>query len=245
MLKVSRNFIVKSILTMAAASLIVVILLFNGILRFNYPSFSRYPVRGIDVSHHQGEIHWKLVAEENIHFAYIKATEGQDFQDPRFKANWEAAKTAGIVRGAYHFFNFCSSPQKQAANFIATVPQDANSLPPVIDIEFIGYCKIKPSKLVYQKSVQIFISLVENHYKKKVVLYTTYESYQGYLDTLFLQHSVWIRDIYFEPTLQNNRQWHIWQYSNRGHVKGIKSYVDLNLFNGNKAQFKRFILKGY
>ncbi len=234
---------IKLLILLAAVCTIMIILLYHGALRFNYPSFSRYPVRGIDVSHHQGTIHWDLVAKDNIHFAYIKASEGQDFQDPRFKLNWLAANKVGIIRGAYHFFNFCSSAKKQAENFIALVPKEDNSLPPVIDIEFMGYCKIKPSKLVYQKSVRLFISLVENHYKKKVVLYTTHESYKGYLDTLFLKRRLWIRDIYFKPALKNNRPWNIWQYSNRGHVKGIKTYVDLNLFNGSKEQFKHFTLK--
>src|SRR3712207_5835541 len=36
---------------------------------------------GIDVSAHQGEIDWELVANDDIDFAYIKASEGEDFVD--------------------------------------------------------------------------------------------------------------------------------------------------------------------
>jgi len=220
-------------------------MLYTGVLRFNYPSTKTYPVRGIDVSHHQGKINWKRVAKEHIQFVYIKATEGATFQDPRCKYNWAQARKHGIIAGAYHFFNFCTSPVKQATNFIRMVPNKKNSLPPVIDIEFIGYCKVKPSKLVYEKSVRKFISLLEKHYKKRPVIYTTYESYNGYLDTLFSNHSLWIRDMFFSPTLKGSRQWHIWQYSNRGHVQGIKGFVDLNVFKGTRKEFRQFIGRGW
>jgi len=37
------------------------------------PSITEFPVRGIDVSHHNGEIDWDRVALQGIKFAYIKA----------------------------------------------------------------------------------------------------------------------------------------------------------------------------
>ncbi|AQT43495.1 lysozyme [Bartonella apihabitans] len=66
-------------------------------------SLDNYPVRGIDVSHHQGEIDWHKIKSQNISFAYIKATEGGDFKDPQFKKNWDHALEAGLRVGAYHF----------------------------------------------------------------------------------------------------------------------------------------------
>src|SRR5687768_1484289 len=78
-----------------------------GYVRLNYPSDERYPIRGIDVSHHQGAVDWKKVEAAGIDFAYIKATEGRDHRDPRFDANWRAAEGA-LARGAYHFFTFCT-----------------------------------------------------------------------------------------------------------------------------------------
>jgi len=198
-------------------------------------------VRGIDVSHHQGVIDWKKIKTQNIHFVYIKATEGGDFTDKKFQTNWSQAIKSGIIPGAYHFFNFCTSPVKQAKHFIKTVPNIPNSLPPVIDIEFIGYCKIKPSVQQYKQSVTTFITLLHKHYKKSPVIYTTYGSYKGYLDTLFLKQRLWMRDVYWAPHFKQKRDWQIWQYSNRGHLKGIKTFVDLNVFNGTRKEFQTFI----
>ena len=73
---------------------------------------------GIDVSAHQDAIDWQRVAEDNIRFAYIKATEGGDFVDKRFDENWRGAGAAGLDRGAYHFFTLCTPGEAQARNFL-------------------------------------------------------------------------------------------------------------------------------
>ena len=98
-------------------------------------SLDNYPVRGIDVSHHQGEIDWHKIKSQNISFAYIKATEGGDFKDPQFKKNWDHALEAGLRVGAYHFFRPETDGVLQAENFISSVPEYKNMLPPAIDVE--------------------------------------------------------------------------------------------------------------
>src|SRR5262245_21030770 len=104
-----------------------------------------YNVIGVDVSNHQGDINWPALARNHVAFAYIKATEGGDFRDKRFQLNWEGAKRAGLVRGAYHFFKQCRSGAEQAKNFIATVPREHGALPPVIDAEHMGPCPHRPA----------------------------------------------------------------------------------------------------
>src|ERR1043166_1347174 len=105
----------------------------------NYPSTGKYPVRGVDVSHHQGTIDWSAVKTAGITFAYIKATEGTRYQDPAFVQNWSGAAGSGIVGGAYHFFTRDAPGEKQAENFLRVAPVDSNTLPPAIDLEFSGY----------------------------------------------------------------------------------------------------------
>src|SRR5947209_1846849 len=105
----------------------------------NEPPPAEYPVRGIDVSHHQREIRWELVKASGIHFAYIKATEGADFKDASFAENWSGSAAAAIAHGAYHFFILGTPGELQASNFIATVPTEPNALPPAIDLEISGF----------------------------------------------------------------------------------------------------------
>ncbi len=37
------------------------------------PDRERYPIRGIDVSHHQGPVDWQKVAADDVAFVYLKS----------------------------------------------------------------------------------------------------------------------------------------------------------------------------
>ncbi len=73
-------------------------------------------------------------------------------------------------------------------------------------------------------------------------MYVTCEAYEKYIQEKFKDYEIWIRDILKYPRLQDNREWTIWQYSNRGRVDGINGFVDMNVFKGNAEDFERFIL---
>ena len=152
-----------------------------GIWRFNYPETAEYPVRGIDVSHHQGQIDWQAVKDSGIQFAYIKATEGEDFRDPQFSTNWREAQNSGIARGAYHYFTFGTPGRDQALNFIAAVPRDENALPPVVDFEFAGNSQRLPRAELLE-SLKAFLDTVEDYYGQRPVLYVTKDSFAEYLE---------------------------------------------------------------
>ncbi|TGU69877.1 lysozyme, partial [Mesorhizobium sp. M1C.F.Ca.ET.144.01.1.1] len=109
------------------------------------PDRAEFPIRGIDVSHHQGQIDWQRVAADDVAFAIIKATEGGTHVDTEFATNLREARAAGLAVGAYHFFTFCRPGADQAKNFIAAVPRGEALLPPVVDIEFGGNCPQRPS----------------------------------------------------------------------------------------------------
>lgn len=61
------------------------------------------PAKGIDVSVFQGIVDWKRVKAAGYDFAWVKATEGQDFRDSNFIRNVAGARAAGLKVGAYHF----------------------------------------------------------------------------------------------------------------------------------------------
>lgn len=87
----------------------ILLLWYNGVIIFNYPSEKRYEVRGVDVSSYQGDINWKVLAKQGISFAFIKATEGSSFLDENFKENYENAISTDLKIGVYHFFSFDSN----------------------------------------------------------------------------------------------------------------------------------------
>lgn len=221
---------------------VIAVLFFElGYIRFNYPDKSAYPIRGIDISHHQDVIDWDILTRSDLDFVFIKATEGGDHKDTKFQKNWERAGDIGLVRGAYHFFTFCKPGLEQALNFIQSVPVEKNTLPPAIDLEFSGNCQARPSKQEILYEINVFSKLVEQRYGKTPIIYTTNDSYVAFLEGEDLGYPIWIRGIYSEPMLRDGAKWDFWQYTHRGRLHGIDGFVDLNVYNGSDEEFKNFI----
>ncbi len=219
------------LLVIIFAILILFVLFFTGTIWFTSPNRNDYPIRGIDVSHHQGEINWTKVAEDDVTFAYIKATEADDLKDKLFNQNWDNAQRVGIAVGAYHFYSLAYPGKIQAENFISTVPTTTKQLPPVIDLEYVGNSKKRPLKIELQNNLHEFVNIVSKQYRTDPIIYTTYEFYEDYLYPEFSNNKIWIRDIYSKPNTNKIGSWEIWQYSPRGKVDGIKGFVDLNVFS--------------
>lgn len=245
MLKITKKHILNFILITTLTSFASIGLLsirwgfYNGYIRMNYPSFIHFPVQGIDISHYQGNINWQQLDKQRIQFIFIKATEGGDFKDKSFQDYWREANKLNIPIGAYHFFTFCRSGKEQAQHFIREVPIELINLPPAIDLEFEGNCKAN-RKVDLLAEITNYIKIIETHYQRKVIIYATQNFYQTHLINQFPQNPIWIRDIYKQPNIPN-RQWLFWQYANRGRIKGINGFVDLNVFKGSKADFKQFL----
>ena len=202
------------VLVSAIAVLIVV-----GLIHWNRPGIDRFPVRGIDVSHHQGAVDWLRVAEADIHFAFIKASEGGDHLDTRFEENWREAGNAGITRGAYHFFTFCTPGAVQADHFLDVVSPALDALPPAVDVEFAGNCKSWRSIDDIRRELGVLLGRLEAAWGRPPVLYITSESEERIISGHFDEYPVWIRSVFFRPAGRNPWEggccfqfcsWHSW-----------------------------------
>ncbi|TCU11040.1 glycoside hydrolase family 25 protein [Rhizobium sullae] len=204
----------------------------RAMVPFFPPSLEDYPIQGIDISHHQGAIDWKaLAAQPNVRFAIMKATEGGDHKDTRFAENWQAAKEAGIVRGAYHFFTFCRPGRGQAQNVLATVPKEQGTLPIAIDLEFVGNCDKVPTLEEMTAEVNAFVTEIKGTFPEKPIFYVTQEFFDQYLkgnESRFPDHYLWLRSVFKEPEQERCGRWSIWQFADNGRVDGIEGPVDLN-----------------
>jgi lysozyme len=196
------------------------------------PDRDAYPVRGIDVSNHQGLIDWRRVAADDVSFAIVKATEGGDWVDKSFARNIAAAKEAGLAVGAYHFFTFCRPGAEQARNFIATVPSDPRLLPPVVDIESHGNCPQRPTPEELRAQLMAFLAPVEAHFGKPAVIYLIGEAEVRY-GHVVPDRQRWVRSLSLHP---GHEDWVYWQYHNMGRVDGIEGDVDLNVLQGGLSR---------
>ena len=203
------------------------------------PSPARFPIRGIDVSHHQGPIDWARVKASGQTFAFIKATEGVDFRDRRFAQNWSNARAEGLVTGAYHYFTFCSPGLAQAEHFLAVAPRDEPLLPLAVDVEFTGNCVGWESVTRIQLELRAFVEHVRARSGATPLLYTTEEVRLELVPPELQQRAYWVRSLWGEPSAQID--WHFWQYSDTGRVPGIRGDVDLNVFAGPASAWQALI----
>ena len=212
---------------------VAVYLEFSGYVYHNdiITKVMRYDVEGLDVSHHQIRINWKKV-DKKYKFIIMKATEGKDFLDSDFLYNWNNARLNGFTVGAYHFFSMLSSGVAQADYYISMVPDLDKALPPVIDLEI----PLKYPKNIVLNELKDMIEKLEKHYKKKVIIYVTYHTYNAYIKGEFPENKLWIRDIKFIPELAENNRWVIWQVSNRGRVTGIPGFTDKNVLRSGTVE---------
>ena len=203
-----------------------------------------YEVHGIDISHYQGNINWKRLAQTRsgefpIRFVFMKATEGGDHRDDMFLQHFDSARKHRIIRGAYHFFRPHTDARKQADFFIRNVKLVAGDLPPVLDVEDRG----KRSKEELQQAVKIWLERVESHYGVKPILYTSYKFRMRYLDNpAFDAYPYWIAHYYVDSVRYEGR-WHFWQHTDVGTVPGVEKKVDLDVFNGTLGQLDSLRLK--
>lgn len=204
-----------------------------------------YAVHGVDVSRWQGDLDWVKLRRQGANFAYIKATEGDDHTDAMFRRNWSAAAKAGIPRGAYHFFYWCSKAELQADWFIRHVPKEKGALPPVIDVEWNSHsrtCKHRPPRAMVLKKMKVFMKKLERHYGQKPVIYTAPDFYEDNLKGEFREYSFWLRSVAAHPKKRYpGRDFAFWQYSGTGLSAGHSTQIDLNVFNGNEKSWRRWL----
>ncbi len=194
-------------------------------------------VIGIDISHHQGKIDWDILAFEEggrkVDFVVAKATEGTDYKDKDYASHRIACEQRKIPFGAYHYFKPNVPSGLQATHFVKTAKLGSGDLLPVLDVEERGMLSVSELRA----AVQEWLHAIENTYGVKPVIYCNLDYYYRYFAAAeFSEYKFWIaaytRDFLAIPYL-------LWQQTDRGTLKGVKEKVDIDIFNGSPADFRR------
>ena len=194
-------------------------------------------VKGIDVYHGDNggsPIDWSAVKQAGISFAFAKATESTNFTDSMFKTNWAGMKSAGIVRGAYHFFHADVDPVAQANFFLSTVGPLSPGDMLVLDLETTN----GQTEAVIEANAATFLGTVKSASGVTPFLYTS---------PLFLSsfaklgaYPLWIAN-YGVSCPDVPAPWTtytFWQSSSTSSLGPISGAVDLDSFNGTLTQLE-------
>ncbi|MCX4879878.1 lysozyme [Streptomyces sp. NBC_00847] len=213
------------------------------------PASAASPPKGHDVSSHQKDVNWSDTKAGGARFVYVKATESTDYRNPYFGRQYGGARTAGIIRGAYHFALPDRSPgATQAAFFVRNGGRwsaDGWTLPPALDIEYNPYDSRHKcyglSKAGMVDWIKSFSDELKQLTGRRPVIYTTahwWNTCTGRSRAFASNHALWIarHDSADAGSLPAGWSfWTFWQYDNSGSLPG-----DQNLFNGSQAQLRRF-----
>lgn len=185
---------------------------------------------GIDVSHHQGKIDWKEVAKDKqIKFVYIKATQGTSIKDKNYEQNIKGARRQGLRCGSYHYLSCLTSVRSQFRNFQKAMRGHKQDLIPMIDIEHEGVKRW--SKKQVQDSVALFAKLIERKYGKKPLIYSHVNFYNSHFTPRYNKYFLFLSRYSSErPSIKGVGRHNIWQFTDRGRVRGIHGNVDLDRF---------------
>jgi lysozyme len=175
-------------------------------------------------------------------FVFVKASQGLA-PDPDFATLWPAAKEAGLLRGAYHFLTWNTSPEFQASNFYTYLKNDPGELPPVVDFEW--WSTVPPTAF---DKLYCFLEMLKQLSKKTPIIYTGPSFWQTYgkKDLYWKQYGLWIAHYGVDtPTVPVPWSfWQFWQHSSHGDGArfGMESKsVDLDYFNGTLDELRAYV----
>ncbi|WP_189929898.1 lysozyme [Streptomyces sulfonofaciens] len=202
--------------------------------------------RGHDVSSHQGSVGWPTARANGARFTYVKATEATSYTNSYFTRQFNGARSAGMLHGAYHFaLPDRSSGKSQAAYFVRHGGRwraDGWTLPPALDIERDPYS----TRTCYGLSrsgmvswIRSFSDEVNRRTGRRPVIYTStrwWNTCTGGSRAFAAQHPLWVaRYAASAGALPAGwAYWTFWQYADGGSLPG-----DQDLFNGSMTQLRR------
>ena len=161
-----------------------------------------------------------------------------------FQEHWNGARRAGLRHGAYHFYYFCRPAHEQAAWFIQNVPRSSSDLPHVLDMEWNHQsrtCRLRPDGATVQAEAKIFLDMLEAHYGRRPVVYTTVDFFRETGISKLRNTEFWLRSVAGHPrTVYPGAFWTFWQYTGTGIVPGISGPVDLNVFRSSPEAWLRW-----
>ncbi len=192
--------------------------------------------QGADVSYYQGNFTW---TGRGLTYGYARISDGTGFVDPVFNYNWNAMKAAGILRGAYQFFEPGQDATAQANMMVSAVGQlGAGDLPCMIDVEATG----GQSPATIASKVKTWLDVVKAGTGKTPIIYTGAYFWDGSVQsTAFGSYPLWIAAYGPScPSVPNGwSNWTFWQYCD-GETKYCSNGqgFDRDVFNGTADQLK-------
>lgn len=185
--------------------------------------------KGIDVSHHQGEINWKKVKASDVDFAIIRCGYGQDMEsqdDKYWFANADACTENNIPFGTY-LYSYATTKEKaigEAKHVLRLIDGYDLQYPIYYDLEDASMSNLSAKQLA--AIAEAFCSTIEEAGYKAAIYANKFWFTTKLTDPVFDNYDRWVAE--YNSTCSYTKPYTIWQCTSKGSVPGINGNADLN-----------------
>ena len=203
----------------------------------NVTQILSFELTGIDVSKHNGKINWQKVKDSGIDFAIIRLGYGQDLveqDDTMFKYNIDECKRLGIPYGVY-IYSYALNVENalSEADHVLRLIKGYNPTFGIwYDLEDADGYKDKygmPSKETFTEMAIAFCEKIKANGYKNVGIYASLDWFENQLSSPKLdKYDKWVAQ--WGEKCTYDREYIMWQYTDKGQVDGINGPVDMNKY---------------
>lgn len=182
----------------------------------------------VDLSHWNGDVDFMKLKNDGVWGVILKcggAENGVMYIDKNFIKYYSMAKSQGLHVGAYWFTGMRFTAIQEASQFHKWISVLQFDLPVYIDFEVSNYTKKK-------ENTQFVVDFIECMYRLGKYFVGVYASdlsgFSDRLDIKALYPYTWWVARYGNEVRYARLNCHIWQFTSKGRLSGVKGYVDMN-----------------
>lgn len=194
--------------------------------------------KGIDVSHHQGEIDWEKVKADGIDYAILRCGYGGDYtsyDDKYWEYNVSECERLGIPYGVYlySYSENTADAQSEAEHALRLLEGHQPSYPVYYDLEDSTTGAVDNATLA--DIAQTFCDMVsEQGYA--VGIYASYNWWTTKMTSSVFDNPNWSKWIArYNSYCGYEKEYDMWQCTSSGSVDGIEGNVDLDFWMGDPS----------
>jgi len=187
-----------------------------------------------DISNINGNVNLNLLFNLDYIGIIAKASEGTTYVDRYYKQNYNNAKKAGKLCGAYFFARFkdLAKAKTEIDTFLRTI---AETSPDFVVLDAEQDCSGDMTDIC------LYVLNAINKIAPAVI-YCNPTWIKDHLNANITKYPLWIAHYGVStPTITPWNKYAMWQYTEKGQISGIDSYVDLNYITDDFINS----LKGY
>lgn len=184
----------------------------------------------VDFSKWQNRVDYEQLATV-CDLAILRVQDGSYIKDVLYERHAKGCQRFGIPYGVYAFARFTSikDAEKEASDFYERANRVGKPLFYVVDVEVASMPNMRAG-------TNTFIRTLRKLGAKKVGIYIAHHLYDSFQLEVTKADFTWIPRYHLDgqTIIQPKYPCDLHQYTDKGRIKGIEGYVDLNRLNGKK-----------